>query len=109
MDRWNIIAKLNYLDEDKEIEIISKKINANGDEKKLIKSMVHMANFSRKGFEQKDVSIVMSPRTVIMWAENFKILNDIQKSLSLTFLNKCDESEIDIYKEYFQRAFGLEI
>ena len=109
MDRWNIVAKLNYLDEDKEIEIIAKKISANIEEKKLIKSMVQMANLSRKGFEQKDVSIVMSPRTLIMWAENYKILNNIRSSLAITFLNKCDESEIDIYKEYFQRSFGLEI
>ncbi len=109
MDRWNIVAKLNYLDEDKEIEIIAKKISANIEEKKLIKSMVQMANLSRKGFEQKDVSIVMSPRTLIRWAENYKILNNIRSSLSITFLNKCDESEIDIYKEYFQRSFGLEI
>ena len=108
MDRWNIIAKLNYLEEEQEIEIVSKKLIPIL-KKKLIKSMVQMANLSRKGFEQKDVSIVMSPRTIIMWAENYKILNDIKKSLSLTFLNKCDESEIDIYKEYFQRAFGLDI
>ena len=106
MDRWNIVAKLNYLDEEKEIEIISKKIVANTEEKKLIKAMVQMANLTRKGFEQKDISIVMSPRTVIMWAENYKLINNIQKSLAMTFLNKCDESEIDIYKEYFQRAFG---
>ena len=106
MDRWNIVAKLNYLDEEKEVEIISKKISANSEEKKLIKSMVQMANLTRKGFEQKDISIVMSPRTVIMWAENYKLINNVQKSLAMTFLNKCDESEIDIYKEYFQRAFG---
>ena len=109
MDRWNIIAKLNYLDEDKEIEIVSKKISASLEEKKLIKSMVQMANLTRKGFEQKDISIVMSPRTIIMWAENHKLLNNIQKSLELTFLNKCDESEIDVYKEYFQRTFGLDL
>ena len=106
MDRWNIVAKLNYLEEEKEIEIISKKISANSDEKKLVKSMVQMANLTRKGFEQKDISIVMSPRTVIMWAENYKLISSIQKSLAMTFLNKCDESEIDIYKEYYQRAFG---
>ena len=106
MDRWNIVAKLNYLEEEKEIEIISKKISANSDEKKLIKSMVQMANLTRKGFEQKDISIVMSPRTVIMWAENYKLISNVQKSLAMTFLNKCDESEIDIYKEYYQRAFG---
>ena len=109
MDRWNIVAKLNYLEEEKEIEIISKKISASSEDKKLIKSMVQMANLTRKGFEQKDISIVMSPRTVIMWAENFKLLNNLQTSLSLTFLNKCDESEIDIYNEYFQRTFGLEL
>ena len=109
MDRWNIVAKLNYLEEEKEIEIISKKISASSEDKKLIRSMVQMANLTRKGFEQKDISIVMSPRTVIMWAENFKLLNNLQTSLSLTFLNKCDESEIDIYNEYFQRTFGLEL
>tara|TARA_Y100000768_G_scaffold189866_1_gene142225 strand:- start:4861 stop:5817 length:957 start_codon:yes stop_codon:yes gene_type:complete len=108
MDRWNIVAKLNYLNEDKEIEIISKKISANTEDKKIIKSMVQMANLTRKGFEQKDISITMSPRTVIMWAENHKLLNNIQAALSLTFLNKCDESEIDVYKEYFQRTFGFE-
>ena len=109
MDRWNIVAKLNYLDEEKEIEIISKKISANAEEKKIIKSMVQMANLTRKGFEQKDVSIVMSPRTVIMWAENYKLINNLEMALFLTFLNKCDESETDIYKEYFQRTFGQEL
>ena len=109
MDRWNIVAKLNYLDEDKEIEIISKKVSANNEEKKIIASMVQMANLTRKGFEQKDISIVMSPRTVIMWAENYKIIKDIKNSLNFTFLNKCDESEIDIYKEYFQRTFAIDI
>ena len=109
MDRWNIVAKLNYLDQDKEIEIISKKVSANSEEKKIIASMVQMANLTRKGFEQKDISIVMSPRTVIMWAENYKIIKDIKNSLKFTFLNKCDESEIDIYKEYFQRTFAIDI
>jgi cobaltochelatase CobS len=70
---------------------------------------VQLANLTRKGFEQKDVSILMSPRTVIMWAENFKLINDIKISFHFTFLNKCDESEIDIYKEYFQRAFGIDL
>ena len=109
MDRWNIVAKLNYLKEEKEIEIISKKISASSEEKKIIGSMVQMANLTRKGFEQKDISIVMSPRTVIMWAENYKIIKDIKSSLNFTFLNKCDESEIDIYKEYFQRTFAIDI
>ena len=109
MDRWNIVAKLNYLTEEQEVKIISSKINANEDEIKVIKSMVQLANLTRKGFEQKDISILMSPRTVIMWAENYKLINDIKISFYFTFLNKCDESEIDIYKEYFQRALGIDL
>jgi cobaltochelatase CobS len=109
MDRWNIISKLNYLSEDTEIEIVSKKIEANDNDIKHIKSMVKLANLTRKGFELKDVSTLMSPRTVIMLAENYKIIKDIKIAYELTFLNKCDETEIEIYKEYFQRSFGFDI
>ena len=109
MDRWNIVSKLNYLSEDTEIEIVSKKIEANDDDIKHIKSMVKLANLTRKGFELKDVSTLMSPRTVIMLAENYKIIKDIKIAYELTFLNKCDETEIEIYKEYFQRSFGFDI
>jgi len=109
MDRWSIISKLNYLSEETEIEIVSKKIKANDDEEKYIKSMVKLANLTRKGFQLKDISTLMSPRTVIMLAENYKIIKDIKIAFELTFLNKCDESEIDIYKEYFQRSFGFDI
>ena len=109
MDRWSIISKLNYLSEETEIEIVSKKIKANDDEKKYIKSMVKLANLTRKGFQLKDISTLMSPRTVIMLAENYKIIKDMKIAFELTFLNKCDESEIDIYKEYFQRSFGFDI
>ena len=109
MDRWSIISKLNYLSEETEIEIVSKKIKANDDEKKYIKSMVRLANLTRKGFQLKDISTLMSPRTVIMLAENYKIIKDMKIAFELTFLNKCDESEIDIYKEYFQRSFGFDI
>ena len=109
MDRWNIVSKLNYLSEDTEIEIVSKKIEANDDDIKHIKSMVKLANLTRKGFELKDVSTLMSTRTVIMLAENYKIIKDIKIAYELTFLNKCDETEIEIYKEYFQRSFGFDI
>ena len=109
MDRWSIISKLNYLSEETEIEIVSKKIKANDDEKKYIKSMVKLANLTRKGFQLKDISTLMSPRTVIMLAENYKIIKDMKIAFELTFLNKCDDSEIDIYKEYFQRSFGFDI
>ncbi len=109
MDRWNIVSKLNYLSEDVEIEIVSKKIEASEDEKKYIKSMVKLANLTRKGFVLKDISTLMSPRTVIMFAENYKLIKDIKIAFELTFLNKCDEVEIEIYKEYFQRSFGFDI
>jgi cobaltochelatase CobS len=109
MDRWNIISKLNYLSEETEIEIVSKKIKANDEEKKYIRSMVKLANLTRKGFQLKDISTLMSPRTVIMLAENYKIIKDMKIAFELTFLNKCDESEIEIYKEYFQRSFGFDI
>ncbi len=109
MDRWNIVSKLNYLSEEIEIEIVSKKIKANDDEKKQIKSMVKLANLTRVGFELKDISTLMSPRTVIMLAENNKIIKDIKIAFELTFLNKCDEAEIEIYKEYFQRSFGFDL
>ena len=109
MDRWNIVSKLSYLSEDVEIEIVSKKIEASEDEKKHIKSMVKLANLTRKGFVLKDISTLMSPRTVIMFAENYKLIKDIKIAFELTFLNKCDEVEIEIYKEYFQRSFGFDI
>ena len=92
MDRWNIVSKLNYLSEDTEIEIVSKKIEANDDDIKHINSIVKLANLTRKGFELKDVSTLMSPRTVIMLAENYKIIKDIKIAYELTFLNKCDET-----------------
>ena len=109
MDRWSIVSKLNYLSEETEIEIVSKKIKAKDEEKKYIRSMVKLANLTRKGFQLKDISILMSPRTVIMLAENYKIIKDMKIAFELTFLNKCDESEIEIYKEYFQRSFGFDI
>ncbi|MDC0861295.1 AAA family ATPase [Alphaproteobacteria bacterium] len=109
MDRWNIVSKLDYLNEDVEIEIVSKKIKATDDEKKQIKSMVKLANLTRRGFELKDISTLMSPRTVIMLAENNKLIKDIKIAFELTFLNKCDETEIEIYKEYFQRSFGFDL
>ncbi len=109
MDRWNIVSKLDYLSEDVEIEIVSKKIKATDDEKKQIKSMVKLANLTRRGFELKDISTLMSPRTVIMLAENNKLIKDIKIAFELTFLNKCDETEIEIFKEYFQRSFGFDI
>jgi len=111
MDRWNIVTILNYLANDEEEKIIISKIkklnNKNG--KEIIKSMVATADLSRSGFINGDISTVMSPRTVLTWAENYLMFNDIEYSFKLSFLNRCDELERPIIEEYFQRSFGIDI
>ena len=83
------------------------KYNKNG--KDIIKSMVATADLSRSGFMNGDISTVMSPRTVLTWAENYIIFNDIEYAFKLSFLNRCDEIERPIIEEYFQRSFGIDI
>ena len=111
MDRWNIVTILNYLSNKEEEQIIANKIkkmnNKNG--KEVIKSMVATADLSRAGFINGDISTVMSPRTVLTWAENYLLFNDIEYSFKLSFLNRCDEMERSILQEYFQRSFGIDI
>ena len=111
MDRWNIVSTLNYLSNDQECKIILSKIKQlnNKEGKELIKSMVATAELSRSGFINGDISTVMSPRTVLTWAENFLLLNDIEYAFKLSFLNRCDEMERSIIEEYFQRSFGIDI
>ncbi len=107
LDRWNIVAQLNYLSEDAEAEIVFAKLpKLKGKEKEQIKAMINMANLTRQGFMKGDVSTVMSPRTVISWAENQQIFGDVLHSFKLTFLNKCDDAEKPIFLEYYQRCFG---
>lgn len=111
MDRWNIISALNYLDNKKEEEIIISKVpqlNSNTG-KEIIKSMVATADLTRAGFINGDISTVMSPRTVLIWAENYIIFNNLEYSFKLSFLNRCDELERSVIYEYYQRAFGEEI
>jgi cobaltochelatase CobS len=107
MDRWNIVSTLNYLSPDEEVEIVLARVPAykTDDGKKTIGAMVRMANLTRKGFIAGDLSTVMSPRTVIHWAENAQIVGDIDFAFALTFLNKCDELEKSIVSEYYQRCF----
>lgn len=107
MDRWNIVAALNYLPPEQEIDIVlARAPSYKTDEgKKTIASMVRMAGLTRKGFMAGDLSTVMSPRTVINWAENAQIFEDIDFAFTLTFLNKCDELERAIVSEYYQRCF----
>src|ERR687892_32742 len=112
MDRWNIVATLNYLPHAQETGIVLAKLGQEGDakSKKLVESMVALADLTRAGFIAGDISTVMSPRTVITWAENARIFNgDIGFAFRLTFLNKCDEVERSTLAEYYQRCFGKEL
>ncbi len=111
MDRWNIVTTLNYLSLDKEMEIIlgkNKNLN-NSKGKEKVSNMIKVASLTRKGFMAGDISTVMSPRTVLHWAENADIFKDIGYAFRVTFLNKCDETEKNIIAEYYQRCFGEEL
>ena len=111
MDRWNIVATLNYLPHDDEVEIVLAKAPAyDSDEgRKTVSAMVALADLTRQGFIAGDISTVMSPRTVITWAENASIFGDVGFAFRLTFLNKCDEIERSTVAEYYQRCFGREL
>jgi cobaltochelatase CobS len=111
MDRWNIVTTLNYLPHEEEVEIVLAKVPdwSDAKSKRTISNMVSVAELTRQGFINGDISIVMSPRTVIMWAENARIFNDLGFAFRMTFLNKCDETERTIVAEYFQRCIGEEL
>lgn len=111
MDRWSIVTTLNYLINEEEEKIIIKKIKEldNKEGKEIIKNMVNTADLSRSGFMNGDISTVMSPRTVITWAENYLIFKDIEYAFKLSFLNRCDELERPVIEEYYQRSFGIDI
>ena len=111
MDRWNIVSTLNYLPFDKELEIIlAKNKNLNNKEgKEALSNMIKVADLTRKGFINGDISTVMSPRTVMHWAENTSIFKDKGYAFRVTFLNKCDELEKKIISEYYQRCFGEDL
>lgn len=107
MDRWSIVSTLNYLPHEQEANIVGAKLPEL--DRKRISNMVSVADLTRQGFINGDISIVMSPRTVITWAENAKIFNDFGFAFRLTFLNKCDETERSIVAEYYQRCMGEEL
>ena len=111
MDRWNIVTILNYLNNIEEEKIVlskNKKLN-NKEGKEIIRCMVSTADLTRSGFINGDISTVMSPRTVITWAENYLLFNDIEYSFKLAFLNRCDELERSVIEEYYQRSFGIDL
>ncbi|MDG2261264.1 MAG: AAA family ATPase [Actinomycetota bacterium] len=112
LDRWNVTATLNYLPSEEERDIVAARVpdlvgRANGSE--TIAAMVAVAGLTRDGFTAGDISTVMSPRTVISWAENMEIFGDVGRAFSLAFLNRCDEAEQSIVAEYYQRVFNDEL
>ena len=111
MDRWNIVCTLNYLALEREMEIIlAKNKNLNNTKgKEIVSNMIKVASLTRKGFIAGDISTVMSPRTVLHWAENSEIFKDIGYAFRVTFLNKCDETEKNTIAEYYQRCFGEDL
>ncbi|MFT8554713.1 cobaltochelatase subunit CobS [Zymomonas mobilis] len=111
MDRWNIVTRLNYLPSETEEKIIlAKRPDYDSEEgKKLIARMVNVADLTRAGFINGDISTVMSPRTVLSWAENESIFKDTAFAFKVSFLNRCDESERPLVAEYYQRVFGQDL
>jgi cobaltochelatase CobS len=112
MDRWNIVATLNYLPHAQETAIVLAKLDIDPKDasaRRQVESMVALAELTRAGFINGDISTVMSPRTVITWAENHRIFGDLAFAFRVTFLNKCDEAERSTVAEYYQRCFNTEL
>ncbi len=111
MDRWNIITILNYLKPELEEDIVRRKLVKAGNnlDNATIKAMVTVANLTRQGFINNDIAVVMSPRTVLSWAENAVLFDDIGLAFRLSFLNKCDSAEKPLIAEYYQRCFAEDL
>ena len=112
MDRWSIVCALNYLPHDDEMNIVLQKVKSfqkDDASRKVISNMVRVADLTRNAFINGDLSTVMSPRTVMTWAENSEIFNDPGFAFRVTFLNKCDELERPLVAEFYQRCFGDEL
>jgi cobaltochelatase CobS len=111
MDRWNIVTTLNYLPAAVEAQIVLAKSGEYDDPggKQIVDKMIKVAELSRQGFINGDISTVMSPRTVISWAQNAHIFGDVGYAFRVSFLNKCDESERPLIAEYYQRVFGQDL
>ncbi|HUS95164.1 MAG TPA: cobaltochelatase subunit CobS, partial [Hyphomicrobiaceae bacterium] len=112
MDRWSIVCTLNYLPHDDEANIVAAKVKdfvKDEGGRKSISNMVRVADLTRNAFINGDLSTVMSPRTVITWAENAEIFGDVGFAFRMTFLNKCDELERPLVAEFYQRCFGAEL
>jgi cobaltochelatase CobS len=111
MDRWSIVTTLNYLPHDKEVDIVLAKSPKyrTTEGRDTVSKMVRVADLTRSAFVNGDLSTVMSPRTVITWADNAEIFGDLGFAFRVTFLNKCDELERPLVAEFYQRSFGRDL
>ncbi len=111
MDRWNVVVTLNYLEHDHEVDIVLAKLPEldTKESRETVSQMVTLADLTRQGFVNGDLSTLMSPRTVISWAENMMIFGNRELAFQFSFLNKCDETERPLIAEYYQRCFGVEL
>ncbi|MBH9537174.1 cobaltochelatase subunit CobS [Novosphingopyxis sp. YJ-S2-01] len=107
MDRWNIVITLNYLPAATESKVVLSKVSDTAED--TVQKMIKVAELSRQGFINGDISTVMSPRTVISWAQNTAIFDNVGFAFRLSFLNKCDEAERQLVAEYYQRVFGEDL
>ena len=111
LDRWNVVATLDYLRHDDEVEIVLARVPVLNTPagREQVASMVALADLTRKGFAAGDLSTLMSPRTVIMWAENCAIFSNLEQAFRVTFMNRCDTAERPLVAEYYQRCLGVEL
>jgi len=111
MDRWNIVVTLNYLEHDREVEVVLARCPEyrNADGRAHVSAMVALANLTRRGFADGDLSTLMSPRTVVTWAQNTTLFHDPALAFKLTFLNRCDDDERALVAEYYQRCIGQDL
>ncbi len=111
MDRWDIVVALDHLPAADEVAIVRSRVPGFEDDAggRQLAAMVAVAELTRAGFRAGDLSTVMSPRTVIAWAENISIFGDPATAFALSFLNKCDEAERPVVAEYYQRCFDVEL
>tara|TARA_R110000868_G_scaffold189695_2_gene432987 strand:- start:33346 stop:34260 length:915 start_codon:yes stop_codon:yes gene_type:complete len=106
LDRWNMVTHLNYLEESWEVQVVLSKVPSLHNATDLVEKMVRLAGLTRVGFMAGDLSSVMSPRTVIMWAQNVGIVDDVYRAFVLTFMNRCDVNDKETLNEYYVRVFG---
>ena len=111
LDRWNLIATLNYLSAEDELKLVMGKYPDRDDAgfREQARQMILLADLTRQGFLQGDLSTLMSPRTILSWIDNAQIFGDTEHAFRLTFYNRCDDTERELLAEYYFRCIGREL